>query len=80
MQNKFTVAEIGALVAPRAMVVAMGSKDEIFDYRITEAICDEIRAYYREFGASEKLNTVIYPINHMIDREDREIDLMFENM
>ena len=67
MQNKFTVTEIGALVAPRTLVVAMGTEDELFDYKITKAVCEDIRAYYSALGASESLKTVIYPLNHVRD-------------
>ena len=80
MQNKFTATEIGALVAPRAMVVAMGTKDELFDYKITETVCDEIREYYKAFGEAEKLKTVIFPLNHVIDVEDAEIAFLLENL
>jgi len=80
MQNKFTVTEIGALVAPRALVVAMGTEDELFDFKITEAVCEDIRAYYSELGASTMLKTVIYPLNHVIDTEDTEIALLFEEL
>ena len=80
MQNKFTVAEIGALIAPRVYICAMGMEDELFDYKVTEEICEETRAYYSEFGADESLKTVIYPLNHVFDTEDTEIDLLLENL
>lgn len=80
MQNRFTVTEIGALVAPRAMVVAMGTDDELFDYKITERVCEDIKAYYNEYGAADKLNTVIFPLGHVIDTEDTEIELMLDNL
>lgn len=79
-QNRFTVTEIGALVAPRAMVVGMGTKDELFDYKITEAVSKEIERYYDELGASEKFKTVIFPLNHVIDTEDTELDILFKNL
>ena len=80
MQNKFTVAEIGALIAPRVYICAMGVEDELFDYKVTEEICEETGAYYSEFGADESLKKVIYPLNHVFDTEDTEIDLLLENL
>lgn len=80
MQNKFTAVEIGGLVAPRAMVVGMGDRDELFDYKITQMVCDKIRLYYSEFGSEEKFKTVIFPLNHVVDTEDTEIEFLMKNL
>ena len=79
-QNRFTVEETVGLIAPRSFVVAMGERDELFDHKITERVCENARKYYQAFGAEEMLKTVIFPENHVVDIQEVELDSMFDNL
>ena len=79
-QNTFAVAETAALIAPRALVVAMGDKDELFDYKITQAECARVRPYYQIYGKDDKFKTVIFDGTHAVDVSDEEIEFVFENL
>ena len=75
-QNTFTNTEVMALVAPRALAVAMGNKDELFKWEETAALCDEAKKYYQTFGAEDKLICRIFDGVHETDRSDEEIDFL----
>ncbi|MBQ3221433.1 MAG: hypothetical protein IJB34_05685 [Clostridia bacterium] len=79
-QNSFTNTEVVALVAPRALAVAMGDKDELFDSNETFAVCEEARKYYKEYGAEDKLLCRVFDGNHETDRSDEEIDFLLANL
>ena len=79
-QTHFTTAETVALIAPRALVVAMGDKDELFDYKLTIAECDKAKAYYSAMQAEDKFKRVIFDGNHEVDKSDEELDFLFDNL
>ena len=79
-QTTFTTVETIALIAPRALVVAMGDKDELFDYKITQAECARVRPYYQIYGKDDKFKTVIFDGTHAVDVSDEEIEFVFENL
>ena len=79
-QNTFAVAETVALIAPRALVVAMGDKDHLFDYKITQKECARIRPYYEIYGKEDNFQTVVFDGPHAVDFSDEEIDFLFGNL
>ena len=79
-QNSFTVAEMAAMIAPRALVVAMGDKDTLFDYQITQQECDRIRPYYEIFEKSQSFKCIVFNGLHEVDWSDEEIDFLFKNL
>lgn len=79
-QNAFTVAETAAMIAPRALVVAMGDEDELFDWRLTKKTCEEVKRYYAAFGSRKKFKIVVFNGQHAVDTSDEELDFLFENL
>lgn len=75
-QKYFTTAETMALVCPRALVVAMGDKDELFDYRLTISECEKVKAYYEEMSCEKKFEYYIFDGTHETDKNDVEIEYL----
>lgn len=78
-QKKFTTAEILALISPRALVVAMGDKDELFDFKLTIKECEKVKEYYKKFNKEENFKYFIFDGSHEIDKGDAELDFLFKN-
>lgn len=76
-QKTFATAETVALIAPRPLVVAMGDKDNIFDYRLTVTECEKAKAYYKATGAEERLKYIVFDGVHETDKSDEELDFLF---
>lgn len=79
-QKTFTSTEVMALVAPRALVVAMGDKDELFAYPSTVAECEKAKLYYKEFNAENKFKCIIFDGNHETNKGDIELNFLFEQL
>jgi len=76
-QNTFTTAETMALVAPRALVVAMGDKDDLFPAQETLELSEAAAAYFEEFGKRENFKTCIFEGVHETDKSDEELKFLF---
>lgn len=76
-QKTFTTAETVGLIAPRPLVVAMGDKDNLFDYRLTVAECEKSKCYYRALQAEDKFKYVVFDGGHETDKSDEELDFLF---
>lgn len=79
-QNTFTVAETAAMIAPRALVVAVGDKDQLFDYKITEQECARIRPYYEIYDKGDAFKTVVFDGPHSVDGSNEEIEFLFKEL
>ena len=79
-QNTFAVAETAGLVAPRALVVAMGDKDELFDSRLTEKECARIEKIYGVFDAKENFLSRIFDGVHEFDKGNTEFEFFFNKL
>lgn len=79
-QKYFTTLETMALIAPRALVVAMGDKDELFDYKRTIEECEKLKPYYAEFSCENNFKYVIFHGGHEIDKSEIELDFLFEKL
>ena len=79
-QKKFATAETAAMVAPRALVVAMGDKDEMFDSKFTEKECEKVKEYYKVFGKEENFKYVIFDGVHETDKGEEEMGFLMENL
>ena len=77
-QYFFTTAEVAALVCPRTLIVAMGKKDELFDYRKTERVCREVERYYAEFRANDKFRLTLFDGGHEFDKSDLDLDFFLK--
>ena len=79
-QTAFTTVETIALIAPRALVVAMGDKDNAFDYRNTIEECEKAKPYYEAFSKGDNFKYVIFDGVHEIDVAEEELDFLFEKL
>ena len=79
-QNTFAVAETAAMIAPRALVVAVGDKDQLFDYKITEQECARIRPYYEIYDKGDAFKTVVFDGPHSVDGSNEEIEFLFKEL
>lgn len=79
-QNTFAVAETAGLIAPRALAVAMGDKDELFDSRLTEKECIRIKEFYKAFNAEENFFVKIFDGVHEFDKGDKEFEFFFNKL
>ena len=79
-QNTFAVAETAGLIAPRALVVAMGDKDELFDSRLTEKECARIEEIYDAFAAKENFLSQIFDGVHEFDKGNKELEFFFDKL
>ena len=79
-QKYFTTAETMALVAPRALVVAMGNKDVLFDSSLTVVECEKVKPYYEEFGLEGNFKIVIFDGAHEVDKDDVELNFLLKKL
>ncbi len=79
-QKYFTTAETMALIAPRALVVAMGEHDPLFDYKRTITECEKVKPYYAAFASERNFKCVIFNGGHAVDKKDEELDFFFEKL
>lgn len=79
-QLAFGTVETAAMVAPRALTVAMGNRDQLFGSELTVKACDKIKDYYSEFGRTDKFLPVIFDGGHAFDKADTEIDFIFNSL
>ena len=79
-QERFTPAEILGLVAPRALVVAMGDKDNLFDSTRTVAECEKALPYYKAFGKENEFKYYVFNGTHETDTSDKWLDFLFEKL
>lgn len=79
-QNTFATAETAGLIAPRALVVAMGDHDELFDSGLTEKECARIAQFYKAFNAEENFLVQIFDGSHELDKGDKEFEFFFNKL
>ena len=79
-QNTFAVAETAALVAPRALVVGMGNRDSLFDYRLTIEECKRIERFYKELDAKDFLKTIVFDGGHEFDKTEEGIKFLLDKL
>lgn len=58
------MADLGALVAPRALLVESGTKDPIFPIDATRAALRKIRKAYKIFGVADRVDEDIFEGDH----------------
>lgn len=79
-QTTFAVAETAGLIAPRAFVVAMGDKDELFDSKLTEKECARIKEFYAVYGEERNFLVKIFDGVHEFDKDDKEFEFFFDKL
>jgi hypothetical protein len=76
----FGDAEMAALVAPRRLVIAMGTHDELFSSRYTMAEGERLTPFYRAMGAEAQLEIYEFFGLHEQDRSDRGLDFFLQGL
>ena len=79
-QNTFTAAEVGALVCPRTLLVAMGNNDQLFDSRKTESEYSRIRLFYQQAACLDNLRIKIFSGLHETDRDNAELEILLKKI
>lgn len=78
MFSLFKDAEIGGLIAPRPLFVAIGKQDVLFDYRFALEEAERLKAFYDETGDSENYQFHIFEGNHEFDKNDDGLAFFFQ--
>lgn len=78
--SKFLDAEVGALICPRALCVEVAKNDYLFAPEPAEKEFERLRAFYRAFGAENKLKLNLFTGSHELCRDNRGIDFVFRNI
>ncbi len=65
IRRYFEMSDIAGLIAPRALVIAAGRKDEIFPIGPTEECFSEIKRIYSSLGIAEKCALLIGEGGHL---------------
>lgn len=79
-QKTFTSTEVSSLISPRNFVVAMGNKDELFDYNQTVEASLIIKEYYKIFNCENNFKCVIFNGVHETDKSNEEIDCLLSGL
>lgn len=79
-QYTFTDVETAGLVAPRALCIAVGDKDETFDYKSAKEQAEKVKKYFKAADASEKFDFYVFDGTHEVDKSSRGIDFLFDNI
>ncbi len=79
-QKQFSTAETMALISPRSLIVAMGDKDELFDFNLTIEEYEKAKLYYREWGYEDNLRCIVFDGMHETDKSDIELDFLFRKL
>ena len=79
-QNTFTAAEVGALICPRTLLIAMGDKDQLFDSKKTEKECSRIRLFYEQADCLENFQMKIFDGEHETDKDNTELKILLKKI
>ena len=61
---QWDLADVGALIAPRPMLIASSSRDEIFTLSSIHEVYRQLKQLYAKLGAAENLAEVVAPGGH----------------
>ena len=79
-KNTFDIANTMALVSPRRLVVQMGDKDQLFDYKQTIKECEKAMPYYKIFNAEEQLKCIIFDGVHETDLKNEGLEFFYQEI
>ncbi|SHN08242.1 Acetyl xylan esterase (AXE1) [Cyclobacterium lianum] len=63
--------EIGALIAPRPLLIAQSDQDELYGITSTKDFYHKLRQFYQNFGAAGNIDLVITPGGHSYHKRSR---------
>ena len=78
-QNTFAIAETAGLIAPRALVVAMGVNDPAYQ-KGTDNECQRISLYYQAFEKVENFKYMTFQGIHEVDKNDEELEFLLNTL
>lgn len=79
-QYNFTAVETFALISPRPLVIAMGDKDELFDYKKTIQACEQLQPYYTILNKKKNLKVIIFDGVHEMEKEDEGLVWFYKQL
>lgn len=79
-QYLFTDAETAGLVAPRALCIAVGDKDGLFDCNPAKKQSEKVEAYFKAANSTDKFDFYVFDGQHETDKSPRGIDFLFNNI
>lgn len=79
-QNTFAVAETAGLIAPRALAIGMGDRDNLFDWRFTQKECERVQAFYQEFQAENHFRYRIFEGEHEFDKGEECLEFFLAEL
>lgn len=74
---KFHDAEIAALCAPRRLYVAIGKKDEVFDYKTAIKEVEIAKEYFKALNEEDKLCCSLWEGGHTIPDDEQAYNFLF---
>lgn len=72
--HSFLDAEVAALVAPRALTLQLGTRDELFSEAPARAEFERLQGYFRRAGCPEKLSMEFFDGTHEFSQSEETID------
>lgn len=77
---KLMNAETAALVAPRALAIEVGEKDELFDAGEARREAQIVPAFFEAFDAGDKFLFHVFDGPHEFDKGPKSLDFFFNNL
>jgi dienelactone hydrolase len=79
-QSCFSSAEVAALIAPRALTMAMGDRDELFPVKQTQETFAQILPYYKIFNCEDLFLPIVFHGIHELDKQDIELKFLMDHL
>lgn len=76
--NTFYDAEVGALCAPRRLLIDVGKQDAVFNYVTSEPEAQRICKYYKAYGAEDNFRYNLWEGGHRFDENLQGFEYFFE--
>ena len=75
--NTFHDAEVAALCAPRKLYIAVGTEDQVFDYKTSIPEAKRVRKYYEAFNSENNFVFEVWEGGHTVSSTDEGYDFLF---
>jgi dienelactone hydrolase len=79
-QSCFSSAEVAAMIAPRALTMAMGDRDELFPVKQTQETFAQILPYYKIFNCEDLFLPIVFHGIHELDKQDIELKFLMDHL
>ena len=78
--KKLMNAETAALVAPRALAIEVGEKDELFDAGEARREAEALPPFFEAFGAADKLQFHVFDGPHEFSKDPDSLEFFFRHL